>query len=51
MNLYFAALSFSIKPYIFILYFLTAFGVPLIGFYFGYRKLKNLSIIDALRSE
>lgn len=51
MNLYFTALSFSIKPHTFLLYFLTAFGVPLIGFWYGYRHLKNLSVIDTLRSE
>lgn len=51
LNLYFSSLSFSAKPYTFLLYFVIALGVPLIGFGYGYRKLKHISAVDALRSE
>ncbi len=51
MSIYFRSLSFSTKPHTFLLYFSIAIGVPLIGFTYGYKRLKNITAVDALRSE
>lgn len=51
LNIYFSSMSFSTKPHTFILYLVVGLGVPLIGFGYGYRRLKNISAVEALRSE
>lgn len=51
LNIYFSSMSFSTRPHTFILYFVVGLGVPLIGFGYGYRRLKNISAVEALRSE
>lgn len=51
LNIYFSSMSFSTRPHTFILYFVVGMGVPLIGFGYGYRRLKNISAVEALRSE
>lgn len=51
LNIFFSSMSFSTKPHTFILYFVVGLGVPLIGFGYGYRRLKNISAVEALGSE
>ena len=51
LNIFFSSMSFSTRPHTFILYLVVGLGVPLIGFGYGYRRLKNISAVEALRSE
>ncbi len=51
MNLYFVGLTFSVRPHLVLFYFLTAFGVPLAGFWRGYRCLAGMTAAEALHSE